>query len=291
VDRYFYSDRGDVFHTVTDAEGWPGKRGFGESAVIVFGDSIAFGWGIDAARSYSEVNPRLPVKAVGAPGYNLVQELLLMQQMAPRLAGKLVVWFIYHGNDLYDNLSPFMGPYRTPFVHEAHDGAGWEVVTSHLRPAPWRVAPERSGEWRRGLASLYSPTFLAQRAYAACDFLLGEARKACDGAGAQLVVCTIPSPHALGKRASRLVRSSEQPELFDPDYPDKQISESCRVHGIPFVAGKRHLSLSDYGLPDDHWTARGHRRMAEVLRRIHDHYGQGAIHAAVTGAATEPLVQ
>jgi hypothetical protein len=284
VDGYFISELGDVFHVVTDAEGWPGRRGFAEGDLIVFGDSIAFGWGIDAARSYSELNPRLRIKTVSAPGYNLVQELLLMREMAPRLTGKLVVWFIYHGNDLYDNLSPFMGSYRTPFVRSVNDGSDWEIVRSHLRPLAWRIGPGRH-DWRRGLASLYSPTFLAQRAYSACDFLLGEARKICDGVGAQLVVCTIPSPSALGARAFRLKRYSEQPELFDPGFPDKQIGELCRAHGIPFVAGARHLSLSDYNRPDDHWTRRGHRRMAEVLRRIHDEHTRGVMRAAAVAVA------
>ncbi|HEY6104165.1 MAG TPA: SGNH/GDSL hydrolase family protein [bacterium] len=275
VDGYFLSEQGDVFHVVTDGEGWPGRHGFVEGDVIVFGDSIAFGWGIDAARSYKELSPRLRIKTVSAPGYNLVQELLLMHEIAPRLTGKLVVWFIYHGNDLYDNLSPFMGSYRTPFVRNAKDGLGWEIVTSHLRPRAWRIGPGRH-DWRRGLASLYGPTFLAQRAYSACDFLLGEAKKICDGAGAHLVVCTIPSPSALGERASRLKRYSEQPESFDPGFPDQQIGELCRARGISFIAGTRHITLSDYNRPDDHWTERGHRRMAEVLQRIYDEHARGA---------------
>jgi hypothetical protein len=291
VDGYFLSDRGDVFHVVTDAEGWPGRRGLAESNPVVFGDSIAFGFGIDADRSYRELNPHLPVKAISAPGYNLVQELLLMREMAPRLAGKLVVWFIYHGNDLYDSLSPFMGPYRTPFVRERPDGGGWEIVTGHLSPAAWRYSAGRSRDWQRALASLYSPTFTAQRAYAASDYLLGEAHAACDGAGAHLAVCTIPSPYALGERASQLARFSEQPELFDPDFPDKKIGESCRAHGIPFVAGTQHLSLRDYRLPDDHWTGGGHRRVAEILQRLHHTYATGAMRASSVGTAAVPLAR
>lgn len=274
VDGHFV-ERGDVFHVVTDAEGWPGKAGVEESDIVVFGDSIAFGFGVDAARSYREVNPRLRVKAISAPGYNLVQELLLMQEMAPRLARKLVVWFIYHGNDLYDNLSPFMGPYRTPFVRERRDGTGWEIVTSHLSPAPWRYSAGRYRDWQRVLASLYRPTFLADRAYAACDFLLGEAKKVCDGVGARLVVCTLPSPLALGSLASRLAQHSDHPEAFDPDLPDRKISDSCRAHGIPFVAAKPHLSPRDYQLPDDHWNERGHRQVAEILRRLHEEHTAG----------------
>jgi len=279
----YFAERGDVFHVVTDAEGWPGRVGVGESDLVVFGDSIAFGFGVDAARSYREVNPRLRVKSISAPGYNLVQELLLMQEMAPRLAGKLVVWFIYHGNDLYDNLSPFTGPYRTPFVRERRDGPGWEIVTGHLNPAPWRYSAGRYRDWQRVLASLYAPTFLAERAYAACDFLLGEAKRVCDGVGARLVVCTLPSPLALGPLASRLAQHCDPPEVFDPDLPDRKIGEFCRVHGIPFVAAKPHLSPRDYQLPDDHWTEQGHRRVAEILRRLHQEHAAGGPPVRVPG--------
>lgn len=289
VNGYFLAERGDVFHVITDAEGWTGPGGLADSQMVVFGDSLAFGFGIDGARSYRELNPHLRIKAISAPGYNLVQGLLLMRELGPRLAGKLVVWFVYHGNDLYDNLSPFMGPYRTPFVREAGDGKGWEIVTSHLRPSAWRYSAGRYRDWQRVLASLYGPTYLAQRAYAACSFLLGEARRICDEAGAQLVVCAIPSPFALGTRAVHLARHSEQPEAFDPDFPDKQIGASCRAHGIPFVAAARHLSLSDYRLPDDHWTGRGHRRVADILRRLHEQYVTGAMRAAVAGAVATPL--
>jgi hypothetical protein len=290
VNGYFLAPQGDVFHVVTDAEGWPGRRGLGESALVVFGDSMAFGFGIDAARSYRELNPHLSIKAIGAPGYNLVQQLLLMQELAPRLSGKLVVWFIYHGNDLYDNLSPFTGPYRTPFVRERSDGTGWEIAASHLGPAPWPYSAGRYRDWQRVLASLYSPTFLAQRAYTACDYLLGEARIVCDAVSASLVVCTIPSPFALGERASKLARYSEQPERFDPDYPDVKVGESCRVHGIPFVAGTQHLSLKDYRLPDDHWTGGGHRRVAEILRQLHHRHGAGTLRTPA-GPATVSLAR
>ncbi|MDR7468463.1 MAG: hypothetical protein QN194_11490 [Armatimonadota bacterium] len=284
VDGHF-AERGEVFHVVTDAEGWPGRAGVGESDLVVFGDSIAFGFGVDAARSYREVDPRLRVKSISAPGYNLVQELLLMQEMAPRLAGKLVVWFIYHGNDLYDNLSPFMGPYRTPFVRERRDGTGWEIVTGHLSPAPWRYSAGRYRDWQRVLASLYAPTFLAERAYAACDFLLGEAKTVCDGVGARLVVCTLPSPLALGPLASRLARHSDHPEAFDPDLPDRRIGDSCRAHGIPFVAAKPYLSPRDYQLPDDHWTERGHRRVAEILRSLYERYAASGAATSIAGRA------
>ena len=106
---------GDVFHVTTDSEGWPGASTIEESPVMVFGDSFAFGYGVNAEALFSEVNPKLHIKAIGAPGYNMVQEVMWMDRLASQLQGKLVVWFIYVGNDLYENLQPNMQDYRTPF--------------------------------------------------------------------------------------------------------------------------------------------------------------------------------
>ena len=69
---------GDVFHVTTDSEGWPGGSTIEQSPVMVFGDSFAFGYGVNAEALFSEVNPKLHIKAIGAPGYNMVQEVMWM---------------------------------------------------------------------------------------------------------------------------------------------------------------------------------------------------------------------
>lgn len=274
VNAHFLIERDEVFHVVTDASGWPGRAALADSQMVIFGDSLAFGFGVDDARCYRAHMP-LRVKAISAPGYNSVQQLLLMRELAPALAGKLVVWFVYHGNDLYDNLSPVMGPYRTPFVRETEDGK-WEIVTRHLSPRPWRYSSHRHRGWQEDLASLYAPTFLAGRAYAAVDFLLGEGRAVCDAVGARLAVFSIPSPYALrGPDGIRLARFCPEPGAFDPDFPDRRLEEICRRHGIPFVAGARHLSRQDYKALDDHWNERGHRTVADALTRLYRDHAHG----------------
>ena len=55
----------------------------------------------------------------------MVQTLLWMERLKDRLAGKLVVWLVFYGNDLMDNLHPNFDRYRTPFVRSRDDGAGW----------------------------------------------------------------------------------------------------------------------------------------------------------------------
>ena len=70
---------------------------------------------------------------------NEVQELLLMQDMSNDLSGKFVIWLIYFGNDLYENLIPNMRHYRMPFVRESHTSGEWEIVRSHLSERPWSI--------------------------------------------------------------------------------------------------------------------------------------------------------
>ena len=139
-------ERDDVFQVTTDPNGWPGNRSVAESKIVVFGDSHAFGYGVDTKRAFFEVAD-VAIKAIGAPGYNMVQEVLLMEEVAPSLKGKLVVWFVYFGNDLYDNLAPEMSGYRTPFVARTED-ADWSIITRHISPSKWSVSSGRQGRQR-----------------------------------------------------------------------------------------------------------------------------------------------
>ncbi|MFB3817877.1 MAG: hypothetical protein ACE147_09460 [Candidatus Methylomirabilales bacterium] len=259
---------GDVFHVVTDQHGWPGRRGLEECRIVVFGDSHAFGYGVDHAAAFPQLCPEARVKAVGVPGYNLVQELLLMEQLAPRLAGKLVVWLVYVGNDLHESLSPEMSGYRTPFVRRLEGGAAWEIVREHLSPATWRASDSlRSRNWYATLAALHRDTFLAERAYSACAFLLDAGARLSRQAGFSLAVMTVPAPLALAGP------EAEGPgwryrAVMDPELPDRRIRAICDDLGLPFVPLMKRLSLADYKRQDDHWTEDGHRRVAAVLAEL-----------------------
>lgn len=277
----------DLFWTTTDAEGWRGTATLEESRLVVFGDSFAWGYGIDDWDFFANLNPQLPIKAIGANGYNMVQELLWMQRYAPRLRGKLVVWFIYHGNDLFENLMPHMRHYRMPFVRERNGCGQWEIVTWHVRPEPWPfAAPFRPvGQvYYERLAELCSPTYLAQRAYAACAFLLRQGRDCCQAAGARLAVVTIPDVIQLHPQGiARLKRLSPEPEQCDPDYPDQRLRQICDDLEIPFVALKDHLTLAHHKKHDSHWNARGHWQVSRILTDLYDKLMQPAAASRVAG--------
>jgi hypothetical protein len=267
LDVHYQAEGDDVYHIETDQEGWPGRRTIDESDVVAIGDSFAFGYGIDMEGSFSALSTDVRIKAVGAPGYSMVQGVLLMEKFAERLHGKLVVWLVYLENDLQDNLAPEVHRYRAPFVRRgAH---GWQIHDRHLSPAPWRCSDL---EQRRLFARFCVPGPLADRAYAAADYLIARAHLACRDAGARLVVVTVPHVSQLTPRGEReLATASGDPERCDPGLPDRMLAQSCRRHGILMVAGREYLGPGDYKRREGiHWSARGHRRVARLITRLAD---------------------
>jgi hypothetical protein len=213
--------------------------------------------------------------------------------MAVWISWKIIVWFIYIGNDIYDNLSPEMTGYRSPFVRQTQGNGDWEIVTSHLAPVPWTcsVGIRHSRKYPIRPA-LHSDTFLAQRAYSACEALIERGSNLCDQIGSRLVVMSIPHPLALSPQdVERARRDHPFLGVIDPDYPDRKLGEVCQKVGVQFIALKKHLDRGDFKPADDHWTQRGHRRVAKVLWDLYgdlqDRMRRGA---GVSGRAGRPAV-
>lgn len=274
-DGYCLEQRDDVFHVVTGPDGWPGRSSLSESPVVVFGDSFAFGYGIDARKSFLELVPEVPIKAIAAPGYNLVQEVLLMEELSSELEGKLVVWLVCLANDLYDNLSPEMSGYRTPFVRWSETHTRWEIVAHHVNPSPWSCSAGRQGVLRFRFDQGFGASgFLSDRAYSACGFLISQGRDITRRAGADLVVATIPTPRQL--ECDQASASEEGTGGFDPEYPDEQIGAICERLQVRFVPLKPYLNRADYKRRDEHWNEKGHQKVAEVLAALHRDHVQRA---------------
>jgi hypothetical protein len=270
--KYFAID-GAVCRLRTDSHGWAGTRRIAESDIVVFGDSFAFGYGVNLKHSFFEQVTSPRIKGIGAPGYNMVQELILMRELAPQLNGKLVIWFICLDNDLYDNLNPNKPNfYKTPFVSSVNGTGDWRVVTDHVAPVRNGYAPQQSPYYSM-LAKFCTNGFVSDRAFSACRYLLKQARGICRDAGGELVVMTIPNKHQLSERgvaflASHLANSTG----LDPDYPDKRIAAICEQIGVRFVAAKKYLSPDDYKERDPHWNESGHRRIAALMASLYRDY-------------------
>ena len=124
----------DLFQLKTDKNGWRGRYTLDESEIVVFGDSFAAGYGVSDNHLFANLSPRPKIKPIGIGGYSMVQAFLWMERLAPSLRGKMIVWFIYYGNDLSDNLVPDLRGYRRPFVREDKTRGDWEIVTHHVNP-------------------------------------------------------------------------------------------------------------------------------------------------------------
>jgi hypothetical protein len=272
LDCHCLEERDDVFRVKTDEHGWPLGPALGDSEMVIVGDSHAWGYGVDHAASFtSRLVPHVRAKAVGVPGYNLAQQFLLLERLSARLKDRLVVWFIYAGNDLHETLRPEMSGYRCPFVREARGGGGWEIVASHLAPETWRASAGARGALHPTLAALHGESFLSQRAYGAAAFLLERAAGLSRACGFRLVVATIPWPVAVAE-AHDPGLSRELQRLrarIDPGYPDKKIGDICDQLAIPFVPLRRCLTRQDFKPADDHWTERGHVRVAATLLDVY----------------------
>lgn len=267
LDAHYLAEGDDVFRMMTDRDGWAGGASLDDSDVVVIGDSFASGYGVDAGRSFADLAAGVRVKAVGAPGYSMVHGVLLMEQLARRLAGKLVIWFVYLENDLQDNLAPEMRRYRAPFVKPTRPG-GWEIVDRHLAPARWQCS---NADVRRLFPRLCVPGPLADRAYSAADYLISRAAATCQRVGAHPVIVSIPHPMQLTPDGrARLVALSGRPDSCDPELPDRRLAQCCSRSGIAMIAASASLLRSDYKRREGiHWNRRGHRRVARIVEQLY----------------------
>ncbi len=202
-----------------------------KARIAVIGDSFAFGYGVDAGRSYAELNKvRCESRVSERQGTAWCMACCSWSDWRIGSAGKLVVWFICLENDLDDNLAPATWHYRSPFAKRTANG--WEIETHHVTSNPWQCS-----EWGRTrlLPHLCVPGPIPERVYGAADYLVGRAAAACHKVGAHLVLLTIPDPTQLtaAGRAALAARSG-QPELFDEDVPDRRLAESCQRYGVTF---------------------------------------------------------
>lgn len=268
LNAHYYVENDDVFRLVTDAEGWPGHRSLEESDIVVIGDSFAFGYGMGTNGAFFSLDSSLRVKAVGAPGYSMVHGVRLLEQLGARLRGKHVIWMVYPENDLQDNLVPNLHHYRAPFLRQSVDPTGWEIASEHVSPEPWTAS--KTASRNEMLAAFCVPGPIADRAYAACDWLFHRAQTLCQANDAKLAVIAVPHRSLLtAEGCAKLAMRSPDPDKFDPSLPDQKIGEACNRLQIRFVAGRDVFNHGDYKPREGiHWNHRGHQRMAALLPRL-----------------------
>jgi len=265
-DVQYFDPSGDRGSISTDENGWPGSNSIIDSDIVVFGDSFAFGFGSDFKKTYYNLKDSVVIKPIATPAYNMVQDLLLMKRYAEKLKGKLVVLFICMDNDLADNLKYSQSQhYTNPFVRMNNREKDWEIVTSHVQRTKWLYGEKKSHNALR-FANLCIPSAYADRVFSACEYLIKEAEKVCEAAGAEFLVFTIPDKRQLTKSGMNEFKKQLKSDLLlDPDLPDSKIEQICNKLNLSFIAGKNHLTINDYKIRDSHWNERGNEKVGTLI--------------------------
>ena len=89
-----------------DRWGYRNATDLDQADVALIGDSYTEGWYVsddETAASRLSAYLRRPVANLGIAGYGPLQELIVLQKDATRFNPKVVVWFFFEGNDLYDD--------------------------------------------------------------------------------------------------------------------------------------------------------------------------------------------
>lgn len=220
--------------------GWP-PRDPNRPLVLVLGDSFAFGWGVSWQNVFSERlaarHPEWSVRNAAVSGYGTDQELLLLEELAPRLQPDAVV-VVFCPNDLEEITSSRIYGHPKPWFALR----GGEAVL--VEPAgPEGPLARHSALWRalvkRFASRVPTPMDPLPKRRALLRALLCSFPPAAGGAPV-LVVGSDDALEGLGTAACGVTP-------LDP-------SSVLAAPGPPVTYPR-----------DGHWTAEGHRRIAEWL--------------------------
>lgn len=229
------------------------RKAPGTRRVLLLGDSLAWGWGVDDGAAYAalaerELRPNVEIVNLAVPGYSTDQQLLRFEREAADWEPDLVLLnFVL--NDVSGNITgqEWTIDQRKPMYQRGEDGA-WQLV-GHPVPAPdWRGPHSETsgGDGPRDVPlreALYSHSALLQALFPPD----AAARRAQAWAAEALERLAFPRSEAdLTPEQSAVLAGMNQTvralcdELVAPDsvtyYLLGEIARVCRERGLPLVA-------------------------------------------------------
>jgi methionine biosynthesis protein MetW len=262
-----------------DRERAEAKRA-GVFRVAVFGDSMTWGYGVDAGERFTDRLERDRIEELnfGVSGYGTDQEWLLYQALGRRSCPDLVLVALY-GNDLSENQSAAAPSPKPLFRLAGGTLALTNVPVPRPVPAPAPPPPgagERVKSWLRRHVRLYAAQALARSELAGWR-ARPEAVAAPPEAGVEITAALL---RAFGREVTRdgarfavALLPDRETVLAVRDTPGPVAQALARAdiaRAIDLTAGFRASAAGDRARlfhvdNGAHWTAAGHARAAELL--------------------------
>lgn len=266
---------------------WYAKRP-GQYEVLLLGDSITWGYGVEEERRYSDLleeelaklGVEVIIRNAAVPGYDTGQELLLYRRLRAVGCPDLVVLGLY-ANDVRENLSPFQGPYAKPTFRLSQDGVQLAAAPVPMEPG-WKGRAigkdQTAGDWLKRHVRLYALTGWGREVVR--QVLVGTASaESLDDPGG------VPLTAALLRRLDDDVRADRGrmavvvlPAMQELTQPGPAASETAAAQsGVDAVLRLREVFRAASGSADSrplffrldgaHWTERAHEIAARHMAR------------------------
>lgn len=260
-----------IYRVTTGPDGWRGNYVLDKSDTVVIGDSFVFGQGTDDRDYFASQTKNAKVKPLGAPGYGTAHYLLLLKQLSHELQGKLVIWFVFTGNDYREAIRPTSYGYHFPFAYYDNNTGNYKIRTDNVHPKKLPFNFEKGYKTSMPeLADLYHKNYFSDYAFGAFEYLVSEAKNHCEKYRAKFAIATIPLWWIFDKNAAgKVKRYSSDAAKFSSRYPDERTAEICERLKVPFRAGTDYFVRKDYLSNDFHWSKAGNRKAARIIDKLH----------------------
>jgi hypothetical protein len=249
------------------------------------------------------------VANLGVAGYGTAQELIVLKRDGIRLKPRIVVWFFFEGNDLYNDQAfenTLLSPrevrasgwttshswWRRSFIRNAH--AQFRLLLHALVPSQCPHFGILAVEDHRGKTILFGP----EAAFPWTDFersrwetarkTLSEAVRSTREHNINLLLVYVPIKFRVYRDFIELPTESEVREWTLWPLPDL-FAQFCHAEGLTCLDLTElfRSSVRDGNMPyapaDSHWNPEGHKLIAQRLQEMFESVGW----ISARGAATD----
>ncbi|MDO9119178.1 MAG: SGNH/GDSL hydrolase family protein [Nitrospira sp.] len=275
-----------------DQHGFRNDQDLETADIAVIGDSFVEGVGIESSGILTTVLQSLEGRTVvnlGSSGYGPQQELVVLKRYATKFHPKTIVWMFYEGNDLKDVRAYEQG---LAGLHEELRYSERAFITNALMTVMrlWRgCVPDEHLKKRYGKIvdkegrqrKIYFPEDTRPlhgdrlAALQTASSVLAAAYQYSREEGIRLVLVFAPEHYRVYSGLSTLVEVSDEVKWWSVnDFPErlrtvvKSISPDFEYFDLtPTLRMEAAKGTSLYISNDTHWTAEGHKIVAEALHK------------------------